>query len=72
MTMIEGIGWLAVFLVGGFLFAGLVAVIVGRLTARHEIGALLYAGLAFKIALPVWVVLFFLLSPVSISIGVSQ
>lgn len=72
MSLIEGIGWIAVFLVGGVLFAVLVGVIVGHLTRRHEIGALIYADFAFKIALAVWVVLFFLLSPVSISIGVSQ
>lgn len=72
MTLIEGIGWLAIFIVGGALFATIVAVITARLTERYEIGALIFASLAFKIALPVWVVLFFMLSPVSISVGVSQ
>ena len=67
--MIETIGWISVFIVGGLLFAIIVAAITLHLTERYEIGALVFAGLAFKIALAVWLVLFFLLSPVSISIG---
>ncbi len=70
--MIEVIGWIAVFVVGGLGFCVLVGVITLHMTRRFEIGALVYADIAFKVAAVVWVGLFLWLAPISISVGVSQ
>lgn len=69
--LILAIGWLTIFICGGLLFCILAAGITARLTDHMELGAIAAAALAFKIAAVVWIVLFFWLSPVTISFGVA-
>lgn len=68
---LEIIGVIALFLAGGFSFAVFFAFIALRVFRRQELGALIYADMAFKAALVVWVVLFFWFGPLTISIGVT-
>lgn len=69
---LEIIGLITVFLGGGILFAGTAAMITAAVFARHGIGAMVFADLAFKIAVVVWCGLFVWFGPITISIGVSQ
>lgn len=66
---LEIIGLIALFLVGGFAFAVFFALIALRVFRSKEVGALIYASIAFKVAAVVWIGLFFWLGPVSVSVG---
>lgn len=67
--MVEALGWLTIFLGGGFAFATVSALIAMRIARRQEIGALVWGGVAFKGAIVVWIGLFFWFTPVTISFG---
>jgi uncharacterized membrane protein len=67
--MIEAIGWLTVFVGGGFAFATLSAFVVLYLTSRQGLGALLWGDLTFKVALVAWAVAFFWFAPITIAFG---
>lgn len=70
-SALEIIGLIAVFLVGGFAFATVFALIALRVFRRQEIGALIYADMTFKAAVVVWIVLFLCFGPLTISFGVT-
>lgn len=70
--MIEAIGWLAVFLVGGFAFSGIIALVTLWWFDGDGLAALACADLAFKAAAVVWIVGFLWLSPITISFGATQ
>ena len=65
------IGLIAVFFVGGYLFCAAAFAAVAFATRKQEIGAVIYGGIAFKIAAVVWVGLFLWFGPLTISFGVS-
>lgn len=70
--MVEAIGWLAIFVGGGIGFSASLSALVMFLARRHEIGALIYADMAFKAAIVLWIGLFLWFAPITISFGVSQ
>ena len=67
--MITAIGWITIFLVGGYAFAGASAMIAMHLTRGQELGALVWGGIVFKAAIVVWIGLFLWFAPITISIG---
>ena len=69
--MVEILGWITIFLGGGYAFAVVSAMIAMRLAKRQEIGALVWGRIAFQAAIVVWTGLFIWFAPITISIGAS-
>ena len=69
--LIQAIGWLTVFIGGGAIFSYVAAFIAMNLTSHMGLGALAIGSIVLKVAAVVWIVLFFWLSPVTISFGVA-